>query len=329
MATLYADTPGQYGQMLQARRQAQANAMNRAADQSARMAFDAQRTQQNQLNQRASLFANALQARRQQEQRESELRDRARQLQEQNRAQQLFTLRRDAAQQQALKERDAAQQQALKERDQARFAADRQQAEAVARAKAEAAAQEARQKLASNELRSVTSNPEFRDEFIRNPSLFPNLNADPYLSSQAVGYARSHLLRLNKEAYEENKDQFLEDDPDLKLVDEEAKDSAVEELKRIFGENVRYNKRADTRRGMLLGPPTELTADQKELPVFVQAAKRAAAQRAAAQRAAASAAPTSRRNIGAYPYRQDIQMGASQTPDFSFDPVTGLIPFPQ
>ena len=324
MATLYADTPGQYGQMLQARRQAQANAMNRAADQSARMAFDAQRTQQNQLNQRASLFANALQARRQQEQRESELRDRARQLQEQNRAQQLFTLRRDAA-----------QQQALKERDQARFAADRQQAEAVARAKAEAAAQEARQKLASNELRSVTSNPEFRDEFIRNPSLFPNLNADPYLSSQAVGYARSHLLRLNKEAYEENKDQFLEDDPDLKLVDEEAKDSAVEELKRIFGENVRYNERADTRRGMLLGPPTELTADQKELPVFVQAAKRAAAQRAAAQRAAAaptaaaSAAPTSRRYIGDDPYRQDIQMGASQTPDFSFDPVTGLIPFPQ
>ena len=66
MATLYADTPGQYGQMLQARRQAQANAMNRAADQSARMAFDTQRTQQNQLNQRANMFANALQARQRQ-----------------------------------------------------------------------------------------------------------------------------------------------------------------------------------------------------------------------------------------------------------------------
>ncbi len=66
MATLYADTPGQYGQMLQTRRQAQANAMNRAAEQSARMAFDAQSIQQNQLNQRANMFANALQARQRQ-----------------------------------------------------------------------------------------------------------------------------------------------------------------------------------------------------------------------------------------------------------------------
>ena len=324
MATLYADTPGQYGQMLQARRLAQANAMNRAAEQSARMAFDAQRTQQNQLNQRASLFANALQARRQQEQRESELLDRARQLQEQNRAQQLFTLKRDAA-----------QQQALKDRDKARFDFDMKKAAAEAKAKAAADAQEARQELASGEFNLVSRYPDFRDEFIRNPSLFPNLIADPYLSSQVEGYVRSHLLRQNKEAYEENKDQFLGDDPDLKFVDEEAKEFAVEELQKIFGENVRYNEEADTRRGMLLGPPTELTADQKELPVFVQAAKRAAAQRAAAQRAAAaptaaaSAAPTSRRYIGDDPYRQDIQMGASQTPDFSFDPVTGLIPFPQ
>jgi hypothetical protein len=66
MATLYADTPGQYGQMLQARRQAQANAMNRAADQSARLAFDAQSTRQNQLNQRSNMFANTLQARQRQ-----------------------------------------------------------------------------------------------------------------------------------------------------------------------------------------------------------------------------------------------------------------------
>ena len=74
MATLYADTPGQYGQMLQTRRQAQANAMNRAAEQSARMAFDAQRTQQNQLNQRANMFANALQARQRQANAEANIR---------------------------------------------------------------------------------------------------------------------------------------------------------------------------------------------------------------------------------------------------------------
>lgn len=74
MATLYADTPGQYGQMLQARRLAQANAMNRAAEQSARMAFDAQRTQQNQLNQRANVFANALQARQRQANAEANIR---------------------------------------------------------------------------------------------------------------------------------------------------------------------------------------------------------------------------------------------------------------
>lgn len=62
MATLFADTPGDFGRQLNARRAQQGQMFDQNAQNQARFAFEAQKAKQDQLNRNASAFADAMQA---------------------------------------------------------------------------------------------------------------------------------------------------------------------------------------------------------------------------------------------------------------------------